>query len=138
VPSTALPASFIFQTTNPQTNQLTGTPNTPVNIPAGATQTYVFGFTPSAPFASSDVALEFTCANTLPAPVYVGLNTLLTTASATPLAARIIREEASTWTMIDWVRWIPSGNRSETEQGPGLRGAQFLASSGRARHRPAS
>jgi hypothetical protein len=85
VPSTAVPASFIFQTTNPQTNQLTGTPNTPVNIAAGATQTYVFGFTPTAPFPLSDVALEFNCANTLSAPVYVGLNTLLTTGSATPV-----------------------------------------------------
>jgi hypothetical protein len=85
VPSTALPATFIFQTTDPTTNQLTGTPNTPVTIAAGATQSYVFGFTPSAPFAPVDVALSFTCANTLDAPIHVGLDTLLTTASSTPV-----------------------------------------------------
>jgi len=85
VPSTSLPASFVFQTTDPATNQLTGTPNTPVNIAAGATQTYVFGFTPSGAFAPTDVALEFTCANTLDAATHVGLNTLLTSGSTTPV-----------------------------------------------------
>ena len=32
---TAIPATFSFQTTNPLTNQVTGSPNTPVDIPPG-------------------------------------------------------------------------------------------------------
>jgi hypothetical protein len=84
-PGTSLPASFNFQTTDPATNTLTGTPNTPVDVNAGALQTFVFGIVPSAAFAPTDVALEFTCANTLDAPAYVGTNTLLLSASTTPV-----------------------------------------------------
>jgi hypothetical protein len=84
-PATSLPASFGFQTTDPKTNQLTGTPNTPVDVNAGALQTFVFGIVPSAAFAPTDVALAFTCANTLDAPVHVGTNTLLLSASTTPV-----------------------------------------------------
>ena len=32
----SMPVSFVYQTTNPATNQVTGSPNTPVDIPAGA------------------------------------------------------------------------------------------------------
>ena len=38
---------------NPATNQLTNTPNTPVNIPHGGVQTFVIGFTPSATFGAA-------------------------------------------------------------------------------------
>lgn len=85
VPATSLPAAFTFRTTNPTTNQVTGTPDTPVNIAPGGLQTYVFGLTPSAPFGPADVALQFTCANAIDAPVIVGLDTLLYSASATPV-----------------------------------------------------
>lgn len=81
-PLTSLPATFTFQTTDPTTNQVTGTANTPVNIPAGGAQSFVFGFTPTAPIPSTDVALSFGCTNTSPAPVISGVNTLLFTASA--------------------------------------------------------
>src|SRR5262249_52821999 len=50
-PSTSVPASFAFQTTNSSTNALTGTPNTPVDIPQGQGQSFVIAFTPSAAFA---------------------------------------------------------------------------------------
>jgi hypothetical protein len=40
-------------------NQVTGFPNTPVNIAAGAAQTYVFALTPSATIAPTDVQLDF-------------------------------------------------------------------------------
>lgn len=84
-PITTLQASFVFQTTDPSTNKLTGTPNTPANIPAGQAQTFVFAFTPIAPFAPTDVRLSFDCANTDPAPITSGLTTLLLSASATPV-----------------------------------------------------
>ena len=84
-PLTSVPASFVYQTTDPTTNQVTGFPDTPANIPAGAAQSFVLAITPSAPFAPADLQLSFDCANTDPAPINVGLNTLLLSASATPV-----------------------------------------------------
>jgi subtilase family protein len=81
-PPTSLPASFRFQTTNPATNQVTGTPNTPVNIPGGGQQTFVIEFTPTSAFAPTEVELTFTCANTVPAPVALGITTILLSGSA--------------------------------------------------------
>jgi len=82
---TTLPAIFSYQTTNPATNQVTGAPNTPADIAAGAAQSYVFALTPSAPIAPTDVQLRFGCANTNPASVIPGLDTLLFSASNTPV-----------------------------------------------------
>ena len=48
-------ATFAYQTTDPTTNQVVGTPNTPVDIPAGGSQTYVIGVTPTDSF--NDVEL---------------------------------------------------------------------------------
>jgi aldose sugar dehydrogenase len=83
---TSLPATFSYQTTNPATNQVIGVPNTPVNIAAGAAQSYVFALTPSAPIAPTDVELSFDCTNTDPAPINTGLNALLLSASTTPVS----------------------------------------------------
>ncbi len=82
---TAIPATFQFQTTNPQTNAATGSPNTPVNIAAGGLQTYVFAITPSAALQPTDVLITASCSDSGPAPTVVGLNTLLLSASATPI-----------------------------------------------------
>jgi FG-GAP-like repeat len=85
-PLTSVPASFVYQTTDPATNQVTGFPNVPANIAAGAAQTFVFAFTPTFPIASTDVQLSFDCTNTNRAPINSGLNTLLLSSSlgATP------------------------------------------------------
>src|SRR5262245_2498568 len=81
-----IPASFLYQTTDSQTNGLTGSPNTPVNIPAhNGSQTLLIAITPTAPIAPTDVAFTFTGTNTSPAPTVVGLNTLLLSASTTPV-----------------------------------------------------
>jgi hypothetical protein len=82
---TAIPATFSFQTTNPLTNQIMGSPNTPVNLPPGAAQSFVFALRPNSPIAPTDVQFSFDCSNTNPAPVNTGLNTLLLSASATPV-----------------------------------------------------
>jgi hypothetical protein len=93
-----VPASFSYQTTDPATNGLTGTPNTPVSIGPGAPRTYVFSLTPTAAFAATDVQLRFACANADPAAVLTGINTLLLSASTTPtpdviaLAATVSRD----------------------------------------------
>jgi CSLREA domain-containing protein len=84
-PLTGVPASFIYQTTDPATNQVTGFPNTPADIAAGATQSFVFAITPTAPIAPTDVQFSFDCSDTDPAPISVGLNTLLLSASDTPV-----------------------------------------------------
>jgi hypothetical protein len=83
-PATSVPVTFGFQTTDPVTNQLTGQPNTPVDIPVGGVQSFVIAFTPTAPIAPADVALRFDCATTDPARSLVGLNTLLLSAANTP------------------------------------------------------
>jgi hypothetical protein len=83
-PKTFVQASFAYQTTD-ASNALIGTPDTPVDIAAGANQSYVFAFTPTASFAPVDVQLDFDCSNTSPAPVTVGLNTLLLTADTDPV-----------------------------------------------------
>jgi N-acetylneuraminic acid mutarotase len=83
-PITGIPATLTYQTTDPATNQITGSGNAPVDIPAGAAQSFVFALTATGPIAPTDVQLSFDCANTDPAPMVPGLNTLLFSASATP------------------------------------------------------
>jgi hypothetical protein len=82
VPVTPVPASFTYQTTNPATNAVTGSPNTPVSIAAGGSQSFVFALTPNAPVVSTTVALGFDCAGVDAATSNTGLNTLLYSASA--------------------------------------------------------
>lgn len=76
-----LPASFNYQTTNPA-NALTGAPNTPIDIPAGGIQGFVFGVTPALSFDAADIPIQFTCENRIPAPSQPGLNTFLLSASS--------------------------------------------------------
>ena len=84
-PTTAVPATFTYQETNPATNALAGTVNTPVDIAGGGTQSFVFSFTPSSTLPPTDVALSFDCNNSPPAAVVPGLNTILMSASNTPV-----------------------------------------------------
>jgi hypothetical protein len=85
-PIGSLPLNFLYQTTNPSTNALTGTPNTPATIgPNNGIQTFVIALTPSAPFAPNQVAFSFACQNVAQAPLLVGIDTLLLSASATPV-----------------------------------------------------
>lgn len=84
--ASAIPASFLFQTTDPTTNALTGTVNTRVTIPAnGGFQTFVIALTPNAPFGPTDVAFAFTCDNLTPPSTISGVNTLLMSASPVPV-----------------------------------------------------
>ncbi len=81
---TRLPATLTFQTTDFSTNQLTGAPNLPVDIPAGGTQSYLITVTPTAPFAPTDVRVDISGVNTRSARSVPGLNTLLLSASTEP------------------------------------------------------
>ncbi len=84
-PATSVPANFMFQTTDPATNGLTGVADTPVDIPQGMAQSFLLAFTPTAPFNPTDVAFNFSCSNANAAPSYPGVNTLLLSASVVPV-----------------------------------------------------
>jgi sugar lactone lactonase YvrE len=75
-----------YQTTNPATNAPTGTPNAPVTIKAGASQSFVLGFASNTAFSAPAMALDFSCIGAAPAPVYPGLDTIDLFYSATPSA----------------------------------------------------
>jgi len=84
--ATLVPVVLDYQITDPITNLPVGSQNTPVNIPAGGARSLVIGFIPTAAFAPTDVRLSFDCANTpRPAPSDIGLNTVLLSASTTPV-----------------------------------------------------
>jgi hypothetical protein len=80
------PAGFSFQTTNPLMNQPIGTPNVPVDIPAGQAQTYVISLDPTTALAPSEVAFVYQAENTTaPTPILLGVNTLLLSSSFSPI-----------------------------------------------------
>jgi Divergent InlB B-repeat domain len=80
-----LPLAFAYQTTNPTTNALTGTVSTPIDIPARQAQSFVIALTPSSAFDPTNLVLSFACTNVAPAPVDIGLDTLLLSASTSPV-----------------------------------------------------
>ena len=79
-PATSVPAVFHYQTTN-AANQVTGAPDTPIDIQAGAARDSS-SRSPPISHPSTDVQLTFDCTNGNPAPITTGLNTLLLSASA--------------------------------------------------------
>jgi len=82
-PVTAVAADFVMQTTDPLTNALIGMPDTPVDIPGGGTQTFMFSFTPTQAFETTEIQLDFSCVNAEAAASTVGLNTFSLSASTT-------------------------------------------------------
>lgn len=86
MPASGAPAgTFSYQTTN-SSNALTGTVNTPANIPANGSQSFVFGFQPTANFAATTMAMRFRCDNANEVVSINGVNTFTLTSSfgATP------------------------------------------------------
>ncbi|MEA2754215.1 MAG: hypothetical protein QOJ54_504 [Aliidongia sp.] len=79
-----------YQTTNPATNALTGTINTPVPIAANGLQTFLLSFALGENTGALDVfagqQMLFACDNIDPAPVTQGLNTIDLSFSPTPVA----------------------------------------------------
>ena len=79
--------TLTYQTTNPGTNALIGTANTPAIIAGNnAVQTFVLSFQGSAPFIATDLALDYDCLGTAPAPVMAGVDTVDLTLSTSPIA----------------------------------------------------
>jgi hypothetical protein len=85
-PAIQLSGGFLFQTTNPSNNSLTGSPNQRVSIGPGSAQSFLIALTPNSPFGPSAVPFTFSCANAAAAPVIGGLNTLQFLASGGPTA----------------------------------------------------
>jgi virginiamycin B lyase len=84
-PATFVNGVFSYQTTNPQTNALTGTPNTPEPIAPGAFGSFVIAILAGAPYPSTNVQFTYACDNVLPVTPIVGVNTLLLTFDANPV-----------------------------------------------------
>lgn len=83
-PVATLPATFLYQTTDPATNVPTGAPNTPVTIAAGGLRTFLLAFTPQAPFPAIEVQFAFACDGVVPAAPISGVNTLTLSARSGP------------------------------------------------------
>jgi hypothetical protein len=90
-----VPSTLTFQTTDPATNQPVGSPNVPATIPASGSQTFVLALTPSAPIPPTDVRFNFSCGGTAVAPVATGVNTLLLSASSTPVPDIVVLAAAN-------------------------------------------
>ncbi len=84
-PLSNIPTGFVFQTTDSSTNTVTGTPNTTVSLAAGGSQSFYFGYATGTPFTPTNIVLSFTCSGVDPAVPVAGLNTLLLSASSTPV-----------------------------------------------------
>jgi sugar lactone lactonase YvrE len=82
------PASLTldYRPTDPATNAVIGTLDTPVTIPANGSQTFVIGFTDSTAVSAPALAPFFACDSVTQAPVTIGVNTVDLTFSATPIA----------------------------------------------------
>src|SRR5262249_6249497 len=77
---TNVPATLDYQTTDPATNQVIGTRDTPISIPGHGSQSFVVVLTPTAPIPSIGLQLTFACGGTV-APTIAGVSTLLLSAS---------------------------------------------------------
>ena len=88
----ALPASapaalqLDYQTTDPTTNALIGTPNTPAMIAASGLQTFVLDFQSASALTLVGLAPFFDCDNAVPAASITGVNTVDLQFSSTPIA----------------------------------------------------
>jgi hypothetical protein len=74
--------SFSYQTTSSATNQLIGSPNTPIDIPARGVQTFLFALNATASFSPSEIPVGFFCDDRRSATSVTGLNTLFYSATS--------------------------------------------------------
>ena len=88
----ALPASapaglsIAYQTTDPTTNALTGSPNTPVSIAGNnGFQTFLLSFNSSSAITAPGLAVVFGCSGSMPVTTIAGVNTVDLIFSSTPI-----------------------------------------------------
>jgi hypothetical protein len=82
---TSIPATLSAHAADPRTNAVTGGANTPVDIPAGGSQSFLLAITPTAPFPPTRVEFAIAGTNTSTAPTIAGVSTLLLAASSAPV-----------------------------------------------------
>lgn len=85
-PLTEAPIAFDYQSTNPATNSPIGTPNTPVDVAAGDSQTYVISATLLDTFDAIDLNFRFSCDNAEQVSPISGVNSLLVASANEPVA----------------------------------------------------
>ena len=86
-PSAPAGLTLAYQTTDPATNSLTGTPNTPVTIAGNdGSKTFLVAFTGTEPFNAPSMPLNFACDNAAPASIVAGVDTVDLSMSSTPVA----------------------------------------------------
>jgi hypothetical protein len=78
-------ATFTFAQTSCATNAVIGADNVPVDIGPGGQACYVISITPTAPLAPTEVVFNFAGTNTDPVATLIAINTLLMSASPTPV-----------------------------------------------------
>jgi len=82
----SVPATLSYQATNPATNELIGAPDTPVSIPVAGGASFIISLRLDGVFDPLDAGLAFQCANAPPVIPLAGINTLLLSSSASPIA----------------------------------------------------
>src|SRR5262249_5373274 len=82
LPNSAAPFIYSYQATSP----FSAPPNTPVFIPFGGTQSYAVSFTPKAPFDPTEIGFRVKGEGTDVAARIRGVDTVLLSASITPVA----------------------------------------------------
>lgn len=85
LPTSSANYAFDYQTTDPATNALIGSPNTPVTIAAGDYQTYLLSFNSSTAQTLPNLPLVFGCEDVTPAAVIAGVDTVDLLFSAVPV-----------------------------------------------------
>jgi hypothetical protein len=79
--------TLTYQTTDPATNALTGTPDTPASIaPGNGLQTFLIALTGTEPFSAPGMPIDFDCSGVGPASVTIGVDTIDLVMSTTPIA----------------------------------------------------
>lgn len=84
-PNTPLDAGFFFNSADPATNAIVGETNAGTDIAAGASASFVFGFTPTDAIDPVDVSIRFGCDGVAPVSVLPGINTFALSASIDPV-----------------------------------------------------
>lgn len=80
-PPAGFNGGFTYRTTDPATNQPTGTDDTPVAIASGASQSFVFALTPGTTLNGAVLAPVFRCDDVLATSAIPGVTTLTLTAA---------------------------------------------------------
>jgi large repetitive protein len=79
--------SLDYQTTNPATNALTGTPDSPAAITGNdGVQSFLLTLQGTAPVSTTGLPIDFDCTGAAPAAVETGVDTVDLTLSSTPVA----------------------------------------------------